>query len=37
MGEAATIERLFKDLELVDRLDGMVDRCVKRLLMVEGS
>jgi hypothetical protein len=29
-----TIERLMKDLEVVERLDAVVDKCVKRLLMV---
>jgi len=36
MGDAVTIERLFKDLDVIDRLDGMIDRCLKRLLMVRG-
>ena len=31
-----TIERLMKDLEVVERLDAVVDKCVKRLLMVRG-
>jgi hypothetical protein len=31
-----TIERLMKDLEVVQRLDALVDKCVKRLLMVRG-
>ena len=31
-----TIERLMKDLEIVERLDAVVDKCVKRLLMVRG-
>jgi hypothetical protein len=37
MGDAATVERLLEDLALIDRLDGMIDRCVKRLLMVRGA
>jgi hypothetical protein len=36
MGEAATIGRLFEELAVIDRLNGMIDRCVKRLLMVRG-
>jgi hypothetical protein len=36
MNEAVTIERLFEELTVFDRLDGMIDRCVKRLLMVRG-
>jgi hypothetical protein len=31
-----TIDRLMKDLEVVQRLDAVVDKCVKRLLMVRG-
>jgi hypothetical protein len=37
MGEAVTIENLFKDLAVVDRINGMIDGCVKRLLMVRGA
>jgi len=36
MGDPETIEQLFKDLDVIDRLDGMIDRCLKRLLMVRG-
>ncbi len=36
MGEAVTIEQLFEELALIDRIDGMLDRCDKRLLMVRG-
>jgi hypothetical protein len=36
MGEAATIEGLVKELEVHDRLDAMIDRCIKRLLMARG-
>jgi len=36
IGEAATIDGLMNDLDVLDRLDAMVDRCVKRLLMVRG-
>ena len=31
-----TIERLMNDLEVVERIDAVVDKCVKRLLMVRG-
>jgi hypothetical protein len=36
MGKPVTIEQLEKDLALNDRIDGMFDRCLKRLLMVRG-
>jgi hypothetical protein len=36
MGEAATIEGLVKELEVHDRLDAMIDRHIKRLLMARG-
>jgi hypothetical protein len=36
MGEAATIEGLTRELEVQDRLDGMIERCLKRLLMARG-
>jgi predicted DNA-binding transcriptional regulator AlpA len=31
-----TIERLMKDLELVERLDAVIYKCLRRLLMVRG-
>lgn len=31
-----TIPNLLSELAVVDRLDGMIDRCIKRLLMVRG-
>ena len=31
-----TFDRLLEDLSLIDRLDGMLERCIKRLLMVRG-
>jgi hypothetical protein len=31
-----TIERLLKDLELEERLDATIDKCLRRLLMVRG-
>jgi hypothetical protein len=36
LGEVATIDYLQNELSLIDRLDSMIDRCVKRLLMVRG-
>jgi hypothetical protein len=36
LDEVATIDYLDKELSLIDRLDGMIDRCIKRLLMVRG-
>jgi hypothetical protein len=36
MGEEATVDRLMKDLEVQDRLDGMIDKCLKRLLFLRG-
>ena len=34
--EIASIDSLMKDLEILDRLDAVFDKCVKRLLMVRG-
>jgi hypothetical protein len=36
MGEEATVDRLMKELEVQERLDAMIDRCIKRLLLVRG-
>jgi hypothetical protein len=36
MGNAVTIESLNKELAVEDRIDTMIDRCFKRLLMVRG-
>src|ERR1700733_5136879 len=36
MGEAATTDHLLVELSVVDRLEGMIDRCLKRLLFVRG-
>jgi hypothetical protein len=36
MGSEVTIERLFEELSVVERLDGMIDRAIKRLLLVRG-
>ena len=34
MGQEASVEQLMKDLEVLDRLDAMIDKCLKRLLFV---
>ena len=36
MGDDVTIKRLLEEWSVEDRLDGMIDRCLKRLLMVRG-
>lgn len=36
IGDVATTNYLLKELAIVDRLDGMIDRCLKRLLFVRG-
>jgi hypothetical protein len=36
MGEEATLDRLMKELEVQERLDAAIDRCIKRLLLVRG-
>jgi hypothetical protein len=36
IAEIASIDSLMKELEILDRLDAMFDKCVKRLLMVRG-
>jgi hypothetical protein len=36
LGDIVTFDRLLEDLSLIDRLDGMLERCIKRLLMVRG-
>src|ERR1700691_1708697 len=36
IGEIATVDCLMKDLDVQDRLDAMIDKCVKRLLFVRG-
>jgi hypothetical protein len=36
MGEEATFDRLMRDLEVQERIDGMIDKCLKRLLLVRG-
>lgn len=36
IGEVATIDHLLEELALMERLDGMIERCVKRLLFIKG-
>jgi hypothetical protein len=36
IGETATVDALMKDLAVLDRLDSLIDRCLKRLLFVRG-
>jgi len=36
LGDDVTIEHLLEECSVIDRLDGMIDRCIKRLLMVRG-
>src|SRR5262249_37611321 len=36
IGKAGTFEGLAEDLDLLERIDGMIDKCLKRLLHVRG-
>jgi hypothetical protein len=36
LGEAATIDGLTRELDVKERLDGLVEKCLKRLLLVRG-
>jgi hypothetical protein len=36
IGEPATIEGLMKELNIKERLDGLISKCLKQLLMVRG-
>jgi len=36
IGEPATIEGLMKELDIKERLDGLISKCLKQLLMVRG-
>jgi hypothetical protein len=36
LGEAATVECLMNDLNVQERLEAMIDKCLKRLLFVRG-
>jgi hypothetical protein len=36
IGDTATVERLLRDLKIEERLDALIDKCLKRLLFVRG-
>ena len=36
VGETATVDRLLQDLAVEERLDTMIDKCLKRLLFLRG-
>jgi hypothetical protein len=36
VGETGTVERLLRDLAMEERLDAMIDKCLKRLLFLKG-
>ena len=36
IGEPAQIEGLMKELDIKERLDGLIEKCIKRLLMIRG-
>jgi hypothetical protein len=36
IGETATVDRLLRDLGVEERLDAMIDKCLKRLLFLRG-
>ncbi len=36
IGEAATVDAMMKDLEIQERLDAMIYKCLKRLLFLRG-
>jgi hypothetical protein len=36
IGEAATVDGLLQELQVQERLDALIDRCIKRLLLVRG-
>jgi hypothetical protein len=36
IGEAATLDGLMKELASEERLEAMIDRCLKRLLFLRG-
>ena len=37
IGEVATTEYLLGELGIIERINGMIDRCIKRLLMIRGA
>ena len=36
IGEPATVKGLMKELEIKERLDGLISKCLKQLLMARG-
>jgi hypothetical protein len=36
IGDTATVDHLMKELEIRDRLDAKIERCIKQLLLVRG-
>jgi glycine/D-amino acid oxidase-like deaminating enzyme len=36
IGETATVDRLLEDLQIEERLDATIDKCLKRLLFLRG-
>ena len=36
IGKTATVDCLMRDLEVQDRLDSMIGKCLKRLLFLRG-
>jgi hypothetical protein len=36
MGEAVTIDRLIRDLDVIDRLNASIQRCLKQLVLLRG-
>ncbi len=36
LGPTATVDHLMKELEVQERLDAMIDKCIKRLLLLRG-
>ncbi len=36
IGEVATTDHLLKELSVIERLDGLIEKCLKELLMVRG-
>ena len=36
IGETATVDRLLQDLAVEERLDAMIDKCLKRLMHLRG-
>ena len=36
VGETATVERLLRDLDVEERLEARIEKCLKRLLVLRG-